>query len=99
MTIRIRRARGYYGGLRALNIRLEGEKVGHVGAGDSIELRGNGAEQVLTFHMDWMASRPVTVRDPDPELLEIEVRMPSALAGMLRTFAAPRSAIKVQLPG
>ena len=85
--------------LRALIVRLDGQEVGRVGAGKSIEVRGSGADQVLTLHMDWMASSPVTVRDPAPGVLDVEVGMPAAFAGFIRTFVKPRSAIAVHLPG
>ncbi len=99
MTIRVTRKKGYFGSARALKVRLDGQDVGQVKAGGSLDVRGSGEDQALRFHMDWMASRPFPLRDPEPGIVEIEVRMPPPFVGLFRTFIAPRTAIPVERVG
>ena len=97
MTIRVIRSSGYYGRVRALKLRLDGQEVARVRNGETVNFAGNGSAQTLRAHMDWMASPPVQIADPGQGVVVIEVAMPSALAGSWRTFWRPRTAIQVRV--
>jgi hypothetical protein len=99
MTIRITRKRSYYGHLRRIIVRLDGEEVARVAEGQHVDVQGLGREQVLRLHMDWGASKPLAITDPGQGFVLVEAAMPFVLVGVFRTLWRPRTMITCRIVG
>jgi hypothetical protein len=93
MTIRISRRGSYYGHFRRLVVRLDGVEVARVANGEEVDVEGSGGQQILRLHLDWVASKPVTITDPRSGLVLVEVLTPTAMKGFFRQFWRPRTMI------
>lgn len=79
-TLTITRKSGYNGMLREAAVLVDGQKVGVVGNGKSIELSIAPGQHAITTRMDWMTSEPLMLDAAPGGRYSAELSLCSAFA-------------------
>ena len=81
--LRITRRYEYYAFMRGLVVRLDGEKVGSIAIGKSIELELYPAEYEVQVRMDWCSSKPFVFQLYESQILHLEAKVNGGAFGYL----------------
>jgi len=79
-TLTITRKSGYNGMLRDAAVLVDGQKVGAVGNGKSIEIAVAPGQHTIKTRMDWMTSEPLVLDAAPGTRYAAELKLCSAFA-------------------
>lgn len=82
-TVRIFRSSAYFGMIRAVVVRINGEKVGSVSNNDYFETDLTPGDYQLTVHIDWCRSEPFEFRIDEGQIIRLQADLNGGTFGAL----------------